>query len=57
MADKASLITELQTALKDSPGVDDDMLAIATAIGDAIDKYSKTLKATGTAGSDQLPIA
>lgn len=35
--DKATLITSLQTAFKNSVGTDDDMLTVATAIANAID--------------------
>ncbi len=45
--DKATLITNLQTAFNDGIGTDDEALGIATAIADAIDIYVKTGKATG----------
>jgi len=58
--DKATLITSLQTAFKNSVGTDDDMLTVATAIANAIDTYAKTGKATGTdSGGDthNLPLS
>lgn len=55
MADKAGLEAAILAAMAAASGGDKD--AYAAALADAIDAYAKTLKATGTAGSDPLPIA